>query len=76
MSKSSHEVAKAIAVCEGVRKVFLTSGDFGFVVSASIHDERSAKEMQLMAKRIEGVARAKIVVGHFVYAQRSGTAAP
>ena len=69
-NRNSHEVARQIAACSGVRKVFITSGDFGFVVSTSQNGEHHAKKVRKMVKRVAGSSRSKVAIGHFAYATR------
>lgn len=68
--RNSHEVAKEIAACSGVNKVFITSGDFGFVVSTLQKEERHAKRIRKAVKKVAGSRQAKIAIGHFAYATR------
>ncbi len=61
--------AKAIAICKGVRKVFVTSGAYGFVVSTN--REGSSGEISAAVKRTAGSPGAKVARGHYVYACRA-----
>ena len=61
--------AKAIAICKGVRKVFMTSGAYGFVVSTN--KEESSDEIRAVIKRTAGNPGAKVAKGHYVYACRA-----
>jgi len=61
--------AKAIAICKGVRKVFVTSGAYGFVVSTD--KEESSDEICAVVGKTAGSQGAKVARGHYVYACRA-----
>jgi hypothetical protein len=61
--------AKAIAICKGVRKVFVTSGAYGFIVSTD--KEESSDEIRAVVGKTAGSQGAKVARGHYVYACRA-----
>jgi hypothetical protein len=61
--------AKAIAICKGVRKVFVTSGAYGFIVSTNKGE--SSDEIRAVVRRTAGAPGAKVARGHYVYACRA-----
>jgi hypothetical protein len=61
--------AKAIAICKGVRKVFMTSGAYGFIVSTN--KEESSDEIRAVIRKTAGNPSAKVARGHYVYACRA-----
>ncbi len=65
--KNSHEVARRIAACRGVRKVIITSGDFGFVVSVAEDGELGSEEVARRVKTSFGSSRVSSAKGHYVY---------
>ena len=65
--KSSHEVAKEIAACRGVRKVFITSGEFGFVVSTAEEKSADIEDVSRRVRKSIGIGKAKAVKSHYVY---------
>ncbi len=63
----SGEVARRLARCRGVKEVHLTSGKYGFVVSA---DADSSDEVKRISTSLMKVAKGKsvsIAVSHFIY---------
>jgi len=66
---NADRVAKAIAICKGVSRVFVTSGDYGFVVS--VNKEDKSGKVSAAVKRAMGNPRTKVIHGHYVYACRA-----
>ncbi len=67
--KNSHDVAKRIASCKGVRKVTITSGEVGFVVSTVESGEHKQDRISRTVNRIMGRRKVKLARGHYVYAR-------
>lgn len=65
--RNSHEIAKEIASCDCVKKVFITSGEYGFVISALTDDNGVSKALSKVLKRNGGRMKTKAIKGHFVY---------
>lgn len=66
-SYDSGEIAKKLARCRGVREVHLTSGRYGFVVSA---DADSSDEIKRICAALMKVAKSRsigVAMSHFVY---------
>lgn len=64
---NSGEVAKRIARCRGVREVHLTSGNYGFVVSASTSAANGPNRISSAVKKAAGSRSVKVAVSHIVY---------
>ncbi|MDE1873733.1 MAG: hypothetical protein KGI04_01265 [Candidatus Micrarchaeota archaeon] len=67
--KSSHEVAMSIAACKGVRKVFITSGEVGFVVSTAENHAYNSEKVSRTITKVLGRGKVRIAKGHYVYAK-------
>jgi DNA-binding Lrp family transcriptional regulator len=61
------EVAKRIARCRGVKEVHLTSGRYGFVVSAKASTAEDLNRISTEVKKAVGSRSASVVVSHLVY---------
>ncbi|MDE1873515.1 MAG: hypothetical protein KGI04_00120 [Candidatus Micrarchaeota archaeon] len=72
LKKNSHEIAKAIASCRGVKRVFVTSGEFGFVVSTEDRGDGTGRASRSIKKLLGGKG-SKVVKGHYVYSVKSRT---
>jgi DNA-binding Lrp family transcriptional regulator len=59
----SGEVAKRIAKCRGVKEVHITSGSYGFMVSAKANPEKVASEIRKLGKS----KSVKVAVSHLIY---------
>ncbi|MDE1873889.1 MAG: hypothetical protein KGI04_02095 [Candidatus Micrarchaeota archaeon] len=57
-------IARAIARCKGVKKVFVSSGEYGFI--ATIDDGETLAEIGCKVRKITP-SRVKIARNHFVY---------
>ncbi|MEM3208475.1 MAG: hypothetical protein QXV17_02575 [Candidatus Micrarchaeaceae archaeon] len=62
---SADEIAKSLAMCKGVDKVLLTSGEYGFVVATNSDESELAKLKNSLAR----IADAEIYIakGHVTY---------
>ena len=69
INKSSHEVAKRLATCKGVKKVFITSGEVGFVVSTTEKGDYNSEKISRTINKMLGRRKARIAKGHYVYAK-------
>ena len=67
--KNSHEVARRIAACRGVRKVFITSGEVGFIVSTAENGSYGSEKISRVVNKVLGRRKARIAKGHYVYAR-------
>ncbi len=63
---NSGEIARKIAGCGGVKEVHLTTGDYGFVVSARVA-QQNIWQMRSRIKRASGSRVVKMAVSHLVY---------
>lgn len=63
----SGEVAKRIARCRGVREVHLTSGRYGFVVSAGASSNKDVKNISSAVRKASGSKSINVAVSHLVY---------
>lgn len=59
----SGKIARAIMMCEGVKEVFLTSGEYAFVVSVKSNLKGIKKSIRRIAKSV----RVSEVIGHHSY---------
>lgn len=64
---SADHVARAIAMCKGVKKVFLTSGEYGFVVAI---DESNLEGAYNTAKRLTKGGNVGMAIAHMEYAKK------
>ncbi|MGI0141128.1 MAG: hypothetical protein ACREBF_00540 [Candidatus Micrarchaeales archaeon] len=64
-SINSHIVAKEIAMCEGVKEVALTTGEFGFVVR--VESRIGIEGIKRKISAITHSKKASILVKHFSY---------
>ncbi len=60
------KVARALATNEGVKSVFVTSGDYGYIVHAAYNGEKGLKKLEY---KIAKAANSDVssVIGHFSY---------
>ena len=65
-SSNSNAIATAIARAKGVSGVFLTSGDFGFVVSLDLRKVKKISELKRSVMRISGSA-VHVAMNHVLY---------
>ncbi|MGA3021080.1 MAG: hypothetical protein ABSD68_03980 [Candidatus Micrarchaeales archaeon] len=67
---NADRIARTMAMCAGVKKVFLTSGDYGFVISAKEENEHGTEIIsnKLLVHSLN--SKAKVARGHFVYMRR------
>jgi len=65
--EDADNVERAITACEGVGKVFITSGEFGFVIHAKQSPKYGMDKMTVEIKRHSGCAGTRVLNGHFVY---------
>ncbi len=63
----SGEIAKRIADCKGVKEVHLTSGNYGFVVSANAGTEGDVKQIRSNVRKASKSRAVKVALSHFVY---------
>lgn len=66
----SGRVARRLIRCRGVREVHMTSGKYGFVLSAETGE--ALKEVALEIGKLEEIKSAYIAVSHLVYRPRPG----
>jgi DNA-binding Lrp family transcriptional regulator len=64
---SADHVARTIAMCKGVNKVFLTSGEYGFVVSI---DESNLEGAYNTAKRFTKSGNVGMAIAHLEYSKK------
>lgn len=64
---NSGDVARRIARCRGVREVHLTSGNYGFVVSANMGAAKNLNRISSAVKKAAGSKSVKVAVSHFIY---------
>ncbi len=65
--QNSDTVAKAIAACRGVRKVFFTSGDYGFVVHTSGGVKYAPEAVHDAVSKATRGSETTLIKGHYVY---------
>ena len=65
--ENSGEVAMQMARCRGVKEVHLTSGNYGFVVSANTGTRKNLNRISSAVKKAAGSKSVKVAVSHFVY---------
>ncbi|MDE1854741.1 MAG: hypothetical protein KGH57_00250 [Candidatus Micrarchaeota archaeon] len=63
----SGETAKRIVRCRGVREVHLTSGRYGFVVSANASDSNDVGSISSAVKKASRSRLVSVAVSHLVY---------
>ncbi len=63
----SDSVAKAIAACRGVRRVFFTSGDYGFVVHTSSCSKYAPEAVHTAVAKASHGSESTLIKGHYVY---------
>lgn len=62
---NSGEIARRLVRCRGVKEVHLTSGKYGFVVTASTGDE--LREITSEIGRLKEIKSAYVAVSNLVY---------
>lgn len=69
LPSDAEKTARAIAACRGVRRVFMTSGRFGFIVSTN-SARYSPEQVNSAVIKAAGRVKAKVINGHYVYSSR------
>ena len=64
---NSGEVGMRLARCRGVKEVHLTSGNYGFVVSADTDSMKEAKRISSKLMKIAKSRSVSVAMSHFVY---------
>lgn len=64
---NSGETARRIARCKGVREVHLTSGRYGFVVSANTNEANDVNCISSAVKKASRSRSVNVAVSHLVY---------
>ncbi len=62
----SGEVARRLARCRGVEEVHLTSGKYGFVVSAKGSDD-ALESIRSAVRKVSGSRTISVAISHAVY---------
>ena len=63
----AERIAKAMAMCRGVKKVFLTSGEYGFVVSVA---GDSFEDAYSKVKKLNDGGAISTIMAHREYSKR------
>ncbi len=63
----SGAIARRITKCEGVKEVHLTSGRYGFIVTAQSQDENGLGSIGSSVKMASGSKSVSIAVSHMIY---------
>ncbi|MDE1827944.1 MAG: hypothetical protein KGH65_02185 [Candidatus Micrarchaeota archaeon] len=66
----ANSMAKAISRCKGVKGVFLTSGEFGFVATVETVAEDGLQNIMYTVKRVTRCIKANVIVAHHFYKKR------
>ncbi len=64
---SADYAARSMAICKGVKKVFLTSGEYGFVVAI---DESNLEGAYNIAKRFTRNGNVGMAIAHIEYSKK------
>lgn len=64
---NSGEIARRIAKYKGVKEVHLTTGRYGFVVSARTDSARDLEKLSASVKKTSRSRAMNVAVSHFVY---------
>ncbi|MGC8538467.1 MAG: hypothetical protein ACP5MK_01190 [Candidatus Micrarchaeia archaeon] len=67
---NADEVAREIAAYEGVNKVFMTSGEYGFIAEVKGNCSEN-QQIENVVKRLSKGAQTHYSDGHFVYKSRA-----
>ncbi|MDE1828043.1 MAG: hypothetical protein KGH65_02715 [Candidatus Micrarchaeota archaeon] len=63
----SKKVANAIAMCKGVKEVFLTSGQYGFVATVEADASGGIKGIASLVRKATRCISTSFAVAHYVY---------
>ncbi|MDE1825418.1 MAG: hypothetical protein KGH61_02970 [Candidatus Micrarchaeota archaeon] len=66
VSSNSNAIATAIAQAKGVSGVFLTSGDYGFVISLDLRKGKKINQIKRSVMKISGSA-VHVAMNHVLY---------
>lgn len=72
ISGNADRIARSIAMCREVEEVFLTTGQYGFVVSLNTSDSKSIQKMKSKIKNVIGTTPIKAAISHYSYSKRYG----
>lgn len=64
---NADRIARAIAMCKGVKEVFLTSGKYGYVVTVNTWKGGSIKQIKKSVKKISKIGEISVAVNHYLY---------
>ncbi len=64
---NSDDVAARLARCKGVKEVHLTTGKYGFVVSAKVKSDGDIKDISSAVRKTTKTNAVNVVTSQFVY---------
>jgi len=64
---NSQKIARAIAMCSGVSEVFLTSGDYGFVIKVKEEGKSKLHDVKKSIGKIVKGSKISIANMHYLY---------
>jgi len=68
--KDAGKIAKAIAMCKGVKEVFLTSGEYGFVATIETNVNGGIQDIGKMVEKGTRCVKASTVIKHYIYRKK------
>ena len=63
----SGEIAKNLARCKGVEEVHVTSGRYGFIVSANANSRNSIRSISSKVMKASRIRAVSVAASHLVY---------
>ncbi|MDE1828644.1 MAG: hypothetical protein KGH65_05790 [Candidatus Micrarchaeota archaeon] len=64
-----NRIARSIAMCKGVKEVFLTSGEYGFIATVETRANGGIRGITSLVKKTTKCIRASHAVAHYIYSK-------
>jgi DNA-binding Lrp family transcriptional regulator len=70
MIADADKVARAIAMCNGVKEVYITSGEYAFMVELDPIQERSISKIKRDIEKLTKYVQINVATNHYTYKTR------
>lgn len=70
VATNADRIARAIAMCKGVKEVFLTSGEYGFVAAIEANANQGIRKVGRIIKKVGKGAKVSMVIKHYTYRKK------
>lgn len=67
---NANRIAKAIAMCKGVKEVFLTSGEYGFVATIESNANQGIQKIGRIIEKAGRGVKVSMIIKHYTYRKK------